>query len=65
MIKFCTGLETDPRGNIKATRGGYGTSNERVYSAGGNFQRDHTIYNIEIKLLNFISTFQIVVAVNR
>lgn len=31
------GLELDPRGNIKACNGQYGTSNPKVFAAGGEF----------------------------
>lgn len=29
----------DPRGNVKAVRGSYGSSNEKVYAAGGELQK--------------------------
>lgn len=32
---ICTDLEMDPRGNVKAVRGAYGSSNPKVYAAGG------------------------------
>lgn len=28
-------LEMDPRGNVKAVKGSYGSSNPKVYAAGG------------------------------
>jgi len=31
------GLDLDPRGNIKASNGQYGTSNSKVFAAGGKF----------------------------
>lgn len=30
-------LEMDPRGNVKAVNGSYGSSNPKVYAAGGKF----------------------------
>ena len=49
------GLELDGRGNIKAVNGSYGTSNPKVFAAGGNFALHITLHkwNIMNKLINF------------
>lgn len=37
MNQLIVGLEMDPRGNVKAVNGNYGSSNPKVYAAGGTF----------------------------
>lgn len=38
----------DPRGNVKAVRGNYGSSNAKVYAAGGECRREWKVIGLMI-----------------